>query len=368
MRLVSAAIAMVFFGLTAPLLAVQQEQPPENYQLPAQNPPATAATPRIEPEKLTTPDNKKEADTPAAISSPLPSAKTGEKPKAEEAQEAKSSAIHSGKEIEAEPPASSIDDAKNYDSPAPIAPPPSPATSIAPKAKSESPSAIEGLISAVTMEMRIGIAVLFGLLILWKRRQKKKRVSSDATDDEPFQGDFSKLADIAAQDADVEDDAVDEAPLIRIEAKAVSLGRSFANVTLSYTLSITNLGENPIKNLGIEGEITSAHSNIPQEEQLAGRNTPLTPINDSALLAAGTTKQFRGELRMPINTIRIIMQGQAYLYIPLLRLRITGENIPAHARTYVVGRISQEASARLQPFRLDEMAQTYYEIGLRHIG
>ena len=160
---------------------------------------------------------------------------------------------------------------------------------------------------------------------------------------------------------------IEGAPLL-VEAQAVWLGRSFANATLSYSVTLTNQGETPIRNLAVAADMTTAHGSVPVEDQLADTNTPLPGLVTIEEITAGGAKQARSEFRLPLAEVRTIRQGKAQLYIPLLRLRVTGDGMEPVLHTFVVGLRQPGRSARLLPFRLDEMAQTYRNVGLRALA
>ncbi|WP_128892073.1 hypothetical protein [Erythrobacter sp. HKB08] len=155
---------------------------------------------------------------------------------------------------------------------------------------------------------------------------------------------------------------------LRIEAKAISLGRSFRNATLSYSITLTNRSGEPLRGVEVEADMTTAHSSLPVEQQVAAKSVTLPALSTIDVLASGGSKQLTGEYRLPLADIRLIRQGKAHLFVPLLRLRVTAEGMEPVTRTFVVGRKQVAMSDRLNPFRLDEMAQTYREIGLRPIG
>lgn len=157
-------------------------------------------------------------------------------------------------------------------------------------------------------------------------------------------------------------------PDLRVEAEAISLGRSFANATLSYSITVSNLGGQPLQNVRIEADMTTAHSSLPVDQQLASTTTELPDLAWIDQLAAGAAKQARGEFRLPVGQIRLIRQGKAALYVPLLRLRIHADGIEPVVRTFVVGQKQGARSGRLTPFRLDEMAQVYREIALQPLA
>jgi hypothetical protein len=157
-------------------------------------------------------------------------------------------------------------------------------------------------------------------------------------------------------------------PDLRVEAEAISLGRSFANATLSYAITVSNLGGRPLQNVRIEADMTTAHSSLPVDQQLANMTTELPDLAHVDCLASGAAKQARGEFRLPVGQIRLIRQGKAALYVPLLRLRIHADGIEPLVKTFVVGQKQGARSGKLTPFRLDEMAQVYREIGLQPLA
>ena len=55
---------------------------------------------------------------------------------------------------------------------------------------------------------------------------------------------------------------------------------------------------------------------------------------------------------------RVTAAGKAVVYVPLLRVRAEAQDLIPVARTFVVG-LPGGMNQRLQPFRLDEMPQTY---------
>ncbi len=154
------------------------------------------------------------------------------------------------------------------------------------------------------------------------------------------------------------------APLM-IEARAVRLARSMLNATLSYELHVTNRGGAPLHDVRFGADLVTAHARIPTEQQLADPALPLSTVKQIERLDPGESAQFSGELRLPVNQIRPIPHGKAVVYVPLLRVRAEAMDISPVARTFVVGLVPSGTASRLQPFRLDEMPQTYHAVGQR---
>ncbi len=147
-----------------------------------------------------------------------------------------------------------------------------------------------------------------------------------------------------------------------IDAQAKQLARSVRFATLSYELRVTNRGAAPLENVIFGGDLVTAHARVPTQAQLADPAVPLAPVQTVARLDPGESVEFSGQFRLPVEEIRPIPHGKAVVYVPLLRVRAQAEGAEPVARTFVVG-LRQPGAQRLQPFRLDEMPQTYMAVG-----
>ena len=136
------------------------------------------------------------------------------------------------------------------------------------------------------------------------------------------------------------------------------------NATLSCAITIHNHSALAFENLQISGDLVTAHGKVPASEQLADGATVLAPLDTMPALAAGEKAQLTASLNLPVNQIRTIAQGRAMLYVPLLRLRVTSDGLDPVTQTFVIG-MKPPGSGKVQPFRLDEMPQTYNQIGSR---
>ena len=154
------------------------------------------------------------------------------------------------------------------------------------------------------------------------------------------------------------------APMLRIEATPSHLTRSMMAATFSCRVTLMNRGDQPINDVTVGLDLTTAHSSVPTHEQLADPARPLPEVGRFARIAPGETVEFAHDVRLPTAQIRTLRQGEAQLYIPLLRVRVqAGSNGPV-ARTFLVGTLPDASAKKLQPFRLDEMPQTYRLIGV----
>lgn len=148
-------------------------------------------------------------------------------------------------------------------------------------------------------------------------------------------------------------------PQLIIEARAVRLSRSMMYATLSYEVVVTNRGGQPITDVRLGADLVTAHARIPTDQQLADPAVPLAPVRTIERIDPGQSERISGELRLPVAQIRPIPHGKAVVYVPLLRVRAEAQGLAPIARTFVVGLRPAGLSERLQPFRLDEMPQTY---------
>lgn len=189
-------------------------------------------------------------------------------------------------------------------------------------------------------------------LVVWRRRSAAAPV---AVISPAFRGD----ADAAA--------AVPLAALadLKVQLEAVRISRSVMNSTLVYRIELANRGTAGLRNLTIAGDMISAHGSVPISEQQADLTTSLPDLQTLDYIGPGQRKSLSGEMRLPLNQVRIIRQGKIPIYIPLVRLRVASEGAEPRVFTFVVGKQPAVAGSRLQPFRLDTPPQTFAELGAR---
>ncbi len=151
---------------------------------------------------------------------------------------------------------------------------------------------------------------------------------------------------------------------MKIEAVPTHLTRSMMTASFDCRLSFVNRGEAALENVTVGLDLVTAHSSLPTSEQLADPARPLPEASQIARIEPGESVEISHEVRLPTSAIRTMRQGSAHLYVPLLRVRAQARNADAVARTFIVGTLPEAGATKLQPFRLDEMPQTYRSIGL----
>ena len=209
----------------------------------------------------------------------------------------------------------------------------------------------------------------------WRRESTGKEVLIIPTIQRPRPVDRQLHAEPASTSApapataplEEEEDAGPVNPL-RIALEPRQLRLSLVNATLSYRLMLTNSGDVPLTDIAIRGDMISAHSSLPREQQIAGPDQPLEPIQTIDRLAPGESCTVRGEFRLPLPMIRPIRRGDMALFVPLARLSIAARSENGDRPTVitsVVGQIPQRGANGLQPFRLDLGPRTYSELSQR---
>ncbi len=155
---------------------------------------------------------------------------------------------------------------------------------------------------------------------------------------------------------------------LEVQADAVTLSRSVMNATISYRLTILNRGREPITQIQIGGDITTAHGRVPAAQQLADTDQEFPELHSLDRLEPGERSTVRGEVRLPLREVRALRQGNVPVFVPLLRLTVRAANIEPRAYTYVIGSKPAQTGARPSPFRLDEPPRSYAQLTTRAIA
>ena len=167
------------------------------------------------------------------------------------------------------------------------------------------------------------------------------------------------------EDIFADDENLVAAPL-RHALETTNLGITLINATLSYQLTLTNASRQMMRDIAVTGDIISAHASLPMEVQLAGPDKAAAPLHQVSVLLPGQSTFLSGEVRLPLGTIRPLRRDNAVMFIPLLRLRITGMGLDHEIiQTCVVGQRPAGPGAGLRPFRLDTGPRIYADIGMR---
>jgi len=160
-------------------------------------------------------------------------------------------------------------------------------------------------------------------------------------------------------------------PALGLVLQATRMSATLVNTTLSYRLSVTNNGSEPLRDVIVAGDMIAAHASRPVEELLGSRGAALPELHRIAGLAPGESVVLGGDIRLPLVSITPIRSGNAALFVPLARLRARGVGASGatieSGGTFLVGQPGAAAkgakSGRLQPFRLDLGPRNYSKLG-----
>lgn len=165
---------------------------------------------------------------------------------------------------------------------------------------------------------------------------------------------------------------IGEPDRLSLTLEATRLSASLMATTLSYRLKLTNHGTGALLGLAIEGDMISAHASLPPEQQMAQAGKTLELRHALAVLAAGESAEFSGEIRLPLSAITPIRAGEQAYFVPLARFRVEagapGEDPFIVARTFVVGDVPEGPQTTLRPFRLDLGPRTYSRVSQREVS
>lgn len=151
---------------------------------------------------------------------------------------------------------------------------------------------------------------------------------------------------------------------LRLGAEAIKLTRSVMNATLHYRVTLLNRSGAALGGVVLGADVVSAHGGLPVEEQVANPAQPLERRHVFDRIAPGQSVRYEGQLTIPLSQARVIRQGNAALFVPLLRVRIDNAGDDPLVRTFVIGQGVPDGG-RVSPFRLDEGPRSYQPIAAR---
>jgi hypothetical protein len=220
----------------------------------------------------------------------------------------------------------------------------------------------------------LGILAL-GILLLLRRRRPAITHEEDEQPDLPIEPDphAHALPDRAPAPLPLPTFAPDPAGS-RMRAKAhlefESLGMRLSLVfaTLQFRVRLTAQTDLPSGRL--LADLISAHGSLPQDQQLAPPPDALVQVQTFQPMAAGEVLDIKGELQLPLNTIRPVKQGGASFMVPLVRLALLGDDGPAAphlelGRVFTVG--LPGPGPALAPLRLDTGPREFTGLCAREI-
>lgn len=208
-------------------------------------------------------------------------------------------------------------------------------------------------------------AIGFGL-----RRRRRLEEADDAFQREELPPDLEEISSPLVQTAVSEPRRVWTQLELAFEPQSLTM--ALVNARLAYRLSLKNLTDAAVGPVSIACDIISAHSSLSVEEQLLpGRGEMLEPKHEIPSLVPGETVSLMSELQLPITAILPIRSGNASLFVPLVRFRITAPDSDGPplvgTRIFVIGERPGQVGRRLKPIRVDLGPRTFSRIDQREI-
>lgn len=155
---------------------------------------------------------------------------------------------------------------------------------------------------------------------------------------------------------------------LQFEFTANGASSTLLNAVLNYTVTLTNLSDQLLRDIRLSGAMMQANS---ENARNGGVETgDVLHMIDN--LPAGEAISLTGDIRLPLNAIRpIIFKSQA-LFIPLARFGVAysdQNNIECQqAASFIVGREYEPRRPKMAPFRLDLGPQSFGPVGQRPLN
>ena len=131
----------------------------------------------------------------------------------------------------------------------------------------------------------------------------------------------------------------------------VLMRQSLVYATLVYRAALTAPDDGIPEGAVIAADMISAHASLSQAEQLAPDPASIPVRHRFDALAPGETREVKGEIQLPLNAIRPLRQGNATLFVPLLRLFVALPDGSIERRVFSLGQPGEGAG--LAPLRID---------------
>ncbi len=155
---------------------------------------------------------------------------------------------------------------------------------------------------------------------------------------------------------------------LAVAFQPLSLALSMMNATLSYRISITPGAGIETEAMTIGADMVAAHASVPVGQQLADTAIMLPIRHTDIVLRDGESLELNGTIALPIAAIRPIRQGNAELFVPLVRLTFDNVGQPVDPMTFVLGEDSKLQTGKLQPLRIDTGPHTVRQMIARRLG
>jgi hypothetical protein len=150
-----------------------------------------------------------------------------------------------------------------------------------------------------------------------------------------------------------------------VTLETVLMRQSLVYATLVYRITLAAPANGIPTGAVIAADMISAHASLSQAEQLAPDPASVPIRHRFEALAPGETREVKGEIQLPLNAIRPLRQGNAALFVPLLRLFLALPDGSIERRVFSLGLPGEGAG--LAPVRIDTGPRDHAPIQSREI-
>ncbi|MEP0391658.1 MAG: hypothetical protein ABJ205_04205 [Erythrobacter sp.] len=135
---------------------------------------------------------------------------------------------------------------------------------------------------------------------------------------------------------------------IELALDIANASRSLMRLTVDFSLEVTNLAQEPVRDLSIAGELACAQEGTTSPAPVD--NT--APIAKLERIAPQQSRRVKGTLQMPVQEITAINQNGRPVVIPLIHFRLGVLDQPPVKRSFVLGTPSASSVTRVHPLVL----------------
>ncbi|WBY17650.1 hypothetical protein PF049_05750 [Erythrobacteraceae bacterium WH01K] len=153
-----------------------------------------------------------------------------------------------------------------------------------------------------------------------------------------------------------------------LETHVVRMQRSMMGLTVTARVAVTNRGSKAITNAVLQGDLVGANNGEPLGQQLASAAAELDQIEALGTIEPGERREVTANVRIDLNSLKGIRQGGSVVYVPLLRLRFSGDGTKPLASTVMVGHPPAQHGGKPTPFPAQAAPQIYDNVVGRALG
>lgn len=147
--------------------------------------------------------------------------------------------------------------------------------------------------------------------------------------------------------------------------ETVLMRQSLVYATLVYRITLAAPTSGIPEGAVIAADMISAHASLSQAEQLAPDPASVPVRHRFDTLSPGETREVKGEIQLALNAVRPLRQGNAMLFVPLLRLFLALPDGSIERRVFSLGLPGEGAG--LAPVRIDTGPRDHAPIQAREI-